>query len=259
MLRAASINLMSMRMRISIKWRRLLILSLLSLAFPVVAGEPVLVLNNPMAPPLTNAQGTGFIDQLLQEIARRAGVRMRLVVLPAERGLINANAGIEDGDLNRIAGLERTYPNLMRVPEKNMDMQFMVFTRRADFVLDRGWRSLSGYSVGIIKGWKILERNIPPDAQLIVVKDAEQLFRLLEHRRVDVVLYAQHLGQTQARALRLTDVRVVGPPLTTQEMFIYLHKKHAPLVPRIAEALRQIKADGTYARLERAVFRGDTN
>jgi polar amino acid transport system substrate-binding protein len=72
---------------------------------------------------------------------------------------------------------------------------------------------------------------------------------------VDVVLYAQHLGQAQARRLGLNDVRVAGAPLTTQEMFVYLHKKHAPLVPRLAEALRQIKADGTYARLERATLR----
>ena len=42
----------------------------------------------------------------------------------------------------------------------------------------------------------------------------------------------QHLGQAQARQLGLTDVRVAGPPLTTQGMFVYLHKKHAPLVPR---------------------------
>lgn len=219
----------------------------------------MLVLNNPMAPPLTNAEGTGFIDRLLQEIARRVGVRVRLVSLPAERGLVNANEGIEDGDLNRIAGLERTYPNLVRVPEKNMDMQFMAFTRQADFTLDRGWRSLSGRSVGVIKGWKILERNIPADAQVTVVKDAEQLFRLLEHRRVDVVLYAQHLGQAQARQLGLTDVRAMGPPLTTQEMFIYLHKKHAALAPRFAEALRQMKADGTYARIHRATLKNGVN
>lgn len=240
-------------------WRCLIVLALLGMSLPVAASGPTLVLNNPMAPPLTNAEGTGFIDQLLQEITRRVGVRVRLVSLPAERGLVNANEGIEDGDLSRIAGLERTYPNLVRVPEKNMDMRFMAFTRQADFTLDRGWRSLSGHSVGIIKGWKILERNIPADAQVIVVKDAEQLFRLLEHRRVDVVLYAQHLGQAQARQLGLTDVRAMGPPLTTQEMFIYLHKKHAALVPRFAEALRQIKADGTYARLKRASLKNGAN
>lgn len=237
------------------KRRGLFMLLTSILVFTATAGEPALVLSNPMAPPLTNARGTGFLDLLLQEAARRAGVRVRLVNLPAERGLVNANAGIEDGDSNRIAGLERAYPNLIRVPEKNMDMHFMAFTRQTNLGLDQGWRSLSGRSVGLIKGWKILERNLPADTQLTVVKDAEQLFRLLEHRRVDVVLYAQHLGQAQARRLGLNDVRVAGAPLTTQEMFVYLHKKHAPLVPRLAEALRQIKADGTYARLERAALR----
>lgn len=241
------------------KWRRLSLFTLLMLALPVAASEPTLVLSNPMAPPLTNAQGTGFLDQLLQEAARRVGVRVHLISPPAERGLVNANAGIEDGDSNRIAGLERDYPNLIRVPEKNMDMHFVAFTRQTGLSLDRGWRSLSGRSVGIIKGWKILERNLPADAQVTIVKDAEQLFRLLAHRRVDVVLYAQHLGQAQARQLGLTDVRVAGPPLTTQGMFVYLHKKHAPLVPRLAEALRQIKADGTYARLERATLGSGTN
>ena len=172
---------------------------------------------------------------------------------------MNANAGIEDGDLNRIAGLERAYPNLIRVPEKNMDMHFVAFTRQADLTLDQGWRGLSGHSVGIIKGWKILEQNLPTDVQAIFVKDAEQLFRLLEHRRVDVVLYAQHLGQAQAQQLGLTDVRVAGPTLTSQAMYIYLHKKHAQLVPRLAEALRQMKADGTYARIEHATLGSKAN
>jgi len=241
------------------KWCRWFALALFGLALPVVAGEPVLVLNDPMAPPMTNAQGTGFIDQLLQEAARRAGVRVHFVRLPAERGLANANAGIEDGDVNRIAGLEHAYPNLIRVPEKNMDAHFVAFTRQTNLSLEQGWRSLSGRSVGLIKGWKILEQNLPADAQAVFVKDAEQLFRLLEHHRVDVVLYAQHLGQAQARRLGLTDVRVAGPPLATQAMYIYLHKKHAALVPRLAEALRQIKADGTYARLERATLGSGAN
>lgn len=241
------------------QWPRVFVLVSLVLICSTPAAEPVLVLNNPTAPPLTNPQETGFLDQLLQEAARRTGVRVRLITLPAERGLVNANAGIEDGDLNRIAGLERAYPNLMRVPEKNMDMHFVAFTRKTDLTFDQGWRSLSGRSVGLIKGWKILEQNVPPDADVTVVKDAEQLFQLLKHRRVDVVLYAQHLGQAQARRQGLVDVRVAGPPLTTQEMFVYLHNKHASLVPKLAESLRQMKSDGTYTRLERETLGSKPN
>ena len=58
------------------------------------------------------------------------GVELRLVKLPAERGLINANAGIEDGDLARITGLEKQYPNLVRVPEKLVDLDFTAFSKQ---------------------------------------------------------------------------------------------------------------------------------
>lgn len=216
--------------------------------------RPLLVLNNPTAAPLTDAAGGGFLDRLMDEAGRRAGVRIRLVSLPAERALINANAGIEDGDLNRIAGLEQAYPNLVRVPEKNMDMRFVAFTRSAGLRCD-GWTSLDGRAVGLIKGWKILEQNLPPGAHVTFAKDAQQLFRLLEMRRVDWVLYAEHMGEAQARALGLDDLRAAGPPLAVQEMFVYLHAKHAALVPRLAGALKAIKNDGTYARLERETLR----
>lgn len=213
-------------------------------------GQPILVLNNPTAEPLTDAAGRGFLDRLMAEAGRRADLRIRLVALPAERALINANAGIEDGDLNRIAGLEQAYPNLVRVPEKNMDMRFVAFTRGAELRCG-GWACLDGRSVGLIKGWKILEQNLPPGAEVTFAMDAQQLFRLLEMRRVDFVLYAEHMGEAQARALGLADVRAAGPPLAVQEMFVYLHAKHAALAPRLAGALRAIKSDGTYARLER--------
>jgi polar amino acid transport system substrate-binding protein len=33
------------------------------------------------------------------------------------------------------------------------------------------------------------------------------------------------------------------------DMFLYLHKKHEALVPRLAQALRDMKADGSHARI----------
>jgi polar amino acid transport system substrate-binding protein len=41
----------------------------------------------------------------------------------------------------------------------------------------------------------------------------------------------------------------LAPPLDTREMFIYLHRRHAPLVPKLAEALRAMKREGFYRRV----------
>jgi hypothetical protein len=38
-------------------------------------------------------------------------------------------------------------------------------------------------------------------------------------------------------------------PVDSISMFPYLHKKHRALVPKLAETLRRMKADGTYSLL----------
>jgi polar amino acid transport system substrate-binding protein len=41
----------------------------------------------------------------------------------------------------------------------------------------------------------------------------------------------------------------LSPALKDVDMYLYLHKKHEALVPRLAKALRDMKADGTYNRI----------
>jgi polar amino acid transport system substrate-binding protein len=212
------------------------------------ANDTTLVLNDTNEAPFTTAAGDGFLDIVVGEAFRRAGLRLMLVRLPPERGLVNANAGIEDGDLTRIAGLEKNYPNLVRVPEKLMDWNFVAFARQAE-PTQASWAALESLYVGHIKGWKIYEQNLKPGAQVTVVDNAEQLFTMLEKNRVDVALYERWLGLALAEKMGIKDIHVVEPALAEREMFIYLNKRHADKVPAIAAALRAIKADGTYSRV----------
>jgi len=209
----------------------------------------VLVLNDTNEPPFTTADGKGFLDAIAGEAFRRAGVRLRLVKLPAERGLINANAGIEDGDLTRIAGLEAHYPNLVRVPEKLVDWEFAAFGKNAALVAN--WETLHARPVGHIRGWKIYEQQLAGAPHVVTAEDPAQLFRQLQLNRIEVALYARWQGLSRIRRQELKDVHLLKPSLATREMFIYLHKRHAALVPRLAAALRAIKAEGLYDRLYR--------
>lgn len=215
------------------------------------APLPELVLNDANGPPFTNAQQTGFLDRVGQEAFRRAGLRLRLVQLPAERGLKNANDGIEDGDLTRIAGIDKTYPNLQRVPEKLIDWRFAAFTHRRDLAIPVNWKSLLSHNVGVIRGWKIAETNLATAKNLVLVNDVDQLFGLLNRQRVDAVVYSQEMGLWLLREQGRKDIRMLDPPLASREMFIYLNKKHARHIAPLAAALRSVKQDGTYDRLYR--------
>lgn len=210
--------------------------------------EITLVLNDTNDPPFTTNAGDGFLDIVAGEAFRRAGLKLKLVKLPPERGLVNANAGVEDGDLTRIIGLEKSYPNLVRVPEKLIDWHFVVFARQ-ERPREASWSTLENYSVGHIKGWKIFEQNLSPSTHITTVDNPEQLFSMLDKNRIDAALYERWLGHALARQMGVQMVHVVEPPLAVREMFIYLHRRHADKIPAIASALRAVKADGTYSKV----------
>ena len=228
-------------------------------SLPLAASEkiaadqslPTLVVNTTGKPPMSNEEHSGFVDQLATEAFRRCGIKLVIDHLPAERALRNANKGIIDGDLMRIKGLDKIYPNLIRVPEKLVDWYFVAYSKKA-IDLSKGWQSLANRNVAIITGWKIYEKNVPKTADLAKVRNAEQLFKLISRNRTDVVLYNHSSGQYLLKKLGIQGITEQSPPLATKEMFIYLNKKHSRLVPKLAKALADMKADGTYDRITKS-------
>lgn len=225
-------------------------MSMLLVSSFALAREPqVLVLNDTNEPPFTTPEGTGFLDVIAREAFRRAGVELRLVKLPAERALLLANEGLQDGDLTRIAGLEGQYPQLVRVPEKLIDWDFAAFSKDASMKAD--FNSIRRHSVGLIKGWKIYERNMTDARHVTTVDNPEQLFRLLQHDRIEVALYVRWMGLALIQKQQLKGIHLLEPPLASRPMYIYLNKRHADLIPRLAQALRILKREGFYQRAYR--------
>ncbi len=205
-------------------------------------------------PPISSsAEGDGFTERVGREMFRRIGVEIEASVTPAERALINVNAGIDDGDLMRIAGMEREYPNLVRIPEKVMDFEFVAFTLDPKTRIE-GLGGLKPYAVAYATGWKFYERNVKDFADLTTVRSLGELFALLKSGRTQVALADRWQGLWAARRAGVR-VFIVEPPFARLEMFVYLNKRHAALVPRAAKALADMKADGTYARIVNATLR----
>lgn len=213
---------------------------------PVVNASQIITLNTSGEPPLNTRQMTGFMDLVAQEAFKRINIELNTIHLPAERGLKNVNAGIDDGEMSRVFGMEKSYPNLIRVPEKIMDWEFVAFSPR-NISLENGWQSLAPYSLAYVNGWKILEKNADfPNVSK--VRNVKQLFTLLKRKRADLVLYERWSGLFAKKKLGLNNVKMLQPPLTVKAMYIYLHKKHRSLVKPLSRALADIKKDGTYLR-----------
>ncbi|MDP3540501.1 MAG: transporter substrate-binding domain-containing protein [Azonexus sp.] len=189
------------------------------------------------------------LQDLSQEAFRRIGVEFKLVSLPSERSLFAANTGDVDGEGLRVAGLSGQYPNLVQVPEHFIGISFVAFARDATIRLDRGWESLKPYSVAFINGWKMFENNTTGVRVVNKVDKPEQLFRMLEGGRVELALYTRADGVALVRSMGLTSIAPLSPVLKDVDMYLYLNKKHEALVPRLAQALRDMKSDGSYNRI----------
>ncbi len=227
--------------------RALLLLAQLLAASVVVHAEP-LRLNSGVGAPYFKDGKSGFLDLLVPELFRRLGVDAEAVRYgAAERAMINANTGVDDGVAMRIKGLEKIYPNLVRIEEKIIDNEFIAYSARVQ-VATTGFDVLKDYQVGYINGWKVFEVGLLPGTVTTKVQDAEQLFTLLASDRADLVLFERWQGNHILRE-RAIKAHMLRPPLVTTEMFMYLHSKHAQLVEPAARALRAMKADGTYQRI----------
>jgi polar amino acid transport system substrate-binding protein len=197
------------------------------------------------------------LQALAGEAFRRAGLEFKLVSLPSERSLNAANLGEVDGEGLRVAGLSAQYPNLVQVPERFLGVSFVAFAKDASIRLDQGWDSLKPYSVAHIIGWKMFEANASTARVVNKVDRPEQMFRMLEGDRVQLALYTRADGQALVRSLGLRDIVALSPALKDVDMYLYLHRRHEALASRVAQALREMKADGSYQRLLNAAHAAD--
>ncbi len=208
-----------------------------------------LVIGTGVLAPYTTPDHKGFLDQIIPAIFREAGLEAEVLVYPTAnaRSLINTNAGTQDGEALRIAGLEKQFPNLIRVPETLIVNDFVAYASKLQLAtID--WKVLDPYVVSYLIGWKIFENNITNAKEVTMVRDADQLFGLLASGRTDLALYERWQGMAQVRSMGL-NARALEPPLVKTDMFMYLHKKHEALVPRVAQALQRLKKNGSYQRI----------
>lgn len=227
------------------------ILSTVAAPFSPASGDDtVLYISTAFGPPISTAGKSGFFDRLMQEACGRVGYRVAIDQPQAERALMLANSGVNDGDGPRVESLDNLwdYPNLIRVEEKLLDIDFVAFTCNPELAI-HDWTSLSGHNVAIVTGWKILERRLSYLSSLVKVKDVEHLLMLLKNGRTDVAVMDRYSGLETASRIGLKNYRVASPPLDSREMYLYLNVRHVAIARKLAAALQDMKQDGTYRRI----------
>ncbi len=196
---------------------------------------------------------TSVAEQVMMEAYRRIGRALVLHRLPGERTLVMANEGRMDGELYRKLGMEREYPNLIILPVPLLTYEIVIFTRGTNFIVN-GWDSLRPFTIGYVRGIKIVRENTA-GMKTEAVPTMEQAMQKLIMGRTDVVVGNRASGLAALESLKIDDVRILAPALASFPVFHYVHKKHAAMVPALLAALHAMQADKTIERLQKAAGR----
>lgn len=198
---------------------------------------------------VSNSEGNRlveFIERVLSEAYRAVGATPVIKTYPpVARSIEMANEGITDAEAWRGPGLERDYPNLIRVPEPILALEYRAYTLGQPFE-GEGWDSLRGKRVCVNLGEKVIEdrtRDMPRE----LAHGVEAALKMLKAGRCDLVLSNQFAWLTMDR-YDLGTFCVSPALIETIPLYHYVNRRHADLVPGLAAALRSLRDSG---RLER--------
>jgi polar amino acid transport system substrate-binding protein len=216
----------------------------------VNAGERIL-LAHPWPKEATYA--ARVVSLICADAFQQMGLDAEVRMYPPLRGAIEADAGRIDGEVGRAFTYGKDHPNLIRVEEPLLSFRVTAFTHIPGLKIS-GWDSLKGtpYRVEYRSGYTTFKANLErvlPAQQISSVVDSQIGLQDVALGRTDIFVDLEEFGQLQLARLqnRYGNVHNAGLVQDTP-VYIYLHKRHAALVPRLAEILSKMKSSDAIRR-----------
>lgn len=198
-------------------------------------------------------KGTAFAPRVLSLICtdafRQLNKDVEVRMFPPLRGSIEADAGSIDGEVGRAYGYGDRHPSLVRVEEALLSLRVAAFTRLPGVKIN-SWDSLKGtpYRVQYRSGYVTFKAHLEqvlPLAQISSVIDSQSGLKNIALGRADIFVDLEEFGEAQLakRQHRYGELYNAGLVQDTP-VYIYLHKRHAALAPRLAEIVAKMKTSG---------------
>ncbi|MBI3706346.1 MAG: transporter substrate-binding domain-containing protein [Proteobacteria bacterium] len=187
--------------------------------------------------------------EILKAVYGRLNIAVELVDVPGKRALALSSAGQLDGEVHRIANLDRDYPSLMQISPPINYIEPAAFTTTLQFEVN-GWPSIKHYSIGIVRGVGSSEAGTKGMQRVTAVNSLQNLIRMLEAGRLDLLVTDLFSGRVAVKKMNLQSrISALSPPIERIYIYHYLHERHRELAKKVAAVIRDMDASGELARL----------
>lgn len=187
--------------------------------------------------------------EILKAAYAKLGITVEFLDVEAKRALALSSAGDTDGEIQRVAAVAQQYPTLLQLKPAINYIEPAVFTTTLEFAVN-GWSSIKDYQVGIVRGVGSSEAGTKGMANVYRATSLQELVRMLDRDRFDLLVTDLFSGQVEIRRQQLDSrIRPLLPALERIYIYHYLHERHRALVPQVEAVLREMNESGELERL----------
>ncbi len=198
---------------------------------------------------ITQVASGPLIDEaisMLEAAYSKLGYTIEYEFLQSELALQKSNEGLADGEMVRVVGIEKNYPNLIPVPVPYLVAENVLFASEDWGKEVNEWDDLipiinDQTGIGVRAGLKkaeqqLISRNIP----YTETKTTGEAMEMLSEGRLKLVYEERRTGLAIIKKLGLKNIKVLEPPLDSVALYHYVHKSNGSLVPKLKKAFREI-------------------
>lgn len=203
-----------------------------------------------------------YLRRIYTELFSRLGIPIEIRTLPTARLALELTNGNMDGDLARPLGFSESQPNLVRVDEPVLEIVYALWAVNPAIKLNKLEQlRQSSYTATFTRGVVQCEetlKSVLPEQRVVDVTTTASALNMLHYGRnelycgVDIAALSDAGSPEFAGKAPLFKVLNIAKP---DQLYMYLQRKHAALLPPINATLRKMKSDGTVERLRRESLR----
>ncbi len=205
---------------------------------------------------VNNTDSSTCADRMVYEVFKTLGYSVSIDTMAMSDAMESADLGRYDGMCKQTIEIESQYENLVRVPNSIGVIQFIALVRDSDDTQIAGWSDLAERRIGCLEQKINILSSVPDNVHSMTLYGSlKELYDALRGGRIDVAVTTHNFSSTP---LLPVGMRISGE-LSRESTFIYLHKKHAALVPQVAQAIDRLKRTGVFERIQRGEKLGEQN
>jgi len=181
-------------------------------------------------------------SDVLKKAYKKINITPHFIFIPLEKSLQLSNSGQTDGEIARISVINRNYTNLIKVPVVINFVEGVAFGKGKHMHINK-WRDLKPYRLGIAKGAKFIEKGTQ-GMNVTLYKGFHESFEALDKDEIDIAIVPKTTGKYLIYKNGYKDIHSLGKTLQRLNLYHFLHKKNAYLVPLLTPILQKMKKSG---------------